>query len=72
MNKSRFLSESGVIQGSLKLDGGQPYKQGDLVKHKIFGMGRVTGVAKVGKETKLTINFGGSKRDILASFVERI
>ncbi len=72
MNKSRFLSESGVIQGSLKLDGGQPYKKGDLVKHKIFGMGRVVGVSKVGKEFKLAINFGGSKRDILASFVERI
>lgn len=72
MNKSRFLSESGVIKGSLKLDGGQPYKKGDLVKHKIFGMGRVVGVSKVGKEFKLGINFGGSKRDILASFVERI
>lgn len=72
MNKSRFLSESGVIKGALKLDGGHAYKNGDLVKHKLFGMGRVVGVSKVGKETKLSINFGGSKRDILASFVERI
>lgn len=72
MIKSRFLSESGVIKGSLKLDVGQPYKSGDLVKHKIFGMGRVTGVSKVGKEFKLAINFGGSIREILASFVERI
>ena len=48
------------------------FKKGDLVKHKIFGIGRVTEVSKVGREFKLQINFSGTKRDILASFVEKI
>ena len=47
-------------------------KKGDLVKHKIFGIGRITEVSKVGREFKLQINFSGTKRDILASFVEKI
>ena len=72
MQKSRFLSESGVIEGSLKLATVKTFKKGDLIKHKIFGMGRVIAVNKVGKDFKLSINFGGSKRDILSSFVEKI
>jgi DNA helicase-2/ATP-dependent DNA helicase PcrA len=70
--KSRFLTESGLIKGSLTLEKNNAFKKGDLVKHKIFGMGRVEGVSKAGKEFKLKINFGGSKRDILSSFVEKI
>ena len=38
----------------------------------IFGTGRVNGVSKSGREFKLNINFAGIKRDILASFVERL
>ena len=72
MQRSRFLSEAGVIKGSLNLEKTTKYKKGDLVKHKIFGMGRVTGVSKVGREFKLGINFGGTQREILASFVEKI
>ena len=70
--KSRFLSESGLVKGSLKIEKSSGYKKGDLIKHKIFGMGRVQKVQKVGKDSKLTINFGGTNRDILASFVEKI
>jgi len=70
--KSRFLKESGVCEGSLVLEKTTSFKKGDLVKHKIFGMGRVVEISKVGREFKLKINFGGSKRDILASFVEKI
>ena len=72
MTRSRFLTEAGVLKGSLQMDTSTPYRKGDLVKHKIFGMGRVTGVGRSGKDFKLTINFGGSTREILASFVERI
>ncbi|QOG11994.1 ATP-dependent helicase [Arcobacter sp. FWKO B] len=72
LTKSRFLTESGLIQGSLSIEKSSAYKNGDLIKHKIFGMGRVIAVQKAGKELKLTINFGGSKRDILSSFVEKI
>ena len=70
--KSRFLSEAGLIKGSLKIDKSSSYKKGMLVKHKIFGVGRVIEVSKVKRETKLKINFAGTYRDILASFVERI
>ncbi|CAD7286501.1 ATP-dependent helicase [Campylobacter suis] len=71
LNKSRFLSESGITQGSLVIEQSNEYKKGDLVKHKIFGIGRVTAVTKIKKEFKLTINFGGSVREIMSSFVER-
>jgi len=70
--KSRFLSEAGLIKGSLKIDKSTAFKKGTLIKHKIFGVGRVTEVSKVKRETKLKINFAGTYKDILASFVEKI
>ena len=71
LNKSRFLSESGTTQGSLVIEESNEFKKGDLVKHKIFGIGRVTAVSKVKKEFKLTINFAGNVREIMSSFVEK-
>ncbi|WP_304545370.1 ATP-dependent helicase [Sulfurimonas microaerophilic] len=70
--KSRFFNEAGLCEGSLKLEKNTAYKKGDLVRHKIFGTGRVLGVSKSGREFKLNINFAGSKREILASFVEKL
>ena len=72
LQKSRFLSEAGLIKGSFTIEKHSNYKKGDLVKHKIFGMGRVQKASKAGKDYKLTINFGGQIRDILSSFVEKI
>jgi len=72
LSKSRFLTECGICKGSLNLEKTTSFKKGDLVKHKIFGMGRVMEVNKIKREFKLRINFGGTKRDILASFVEKI
>ena len=71
LNKSRFLSESGLIKGSLTIEKQSSFKKGDLVNHKIFGMGRVLKSTKAGKDYKLTINFGGQHREILSSFVEK-
>lgn len=42
------------------------------MRHKLFGTGRVVGVSKVGREFKLEINFAGTKREILASFIEKL
>ncbi|ADV46624.1 ATP-dependent helicase [Nitratifractor salsuginis] len=71
LEKSRFLGEAGLIQNaSLKVTRNAEYKKGDLVKHKIFGIGRVQAVSKSGKEYKLRINFGGTKKEILSSFVQ--
>ncbi len=72
LSKSRFLAECGIQKGSLKIDRTTAFKKGTLVKHKIFGVGRVLEVSKVKREYKLKINFGGTIRDILASFVEKI
>jgi len=73
IDKSRFLSEAGLIQGeSLKITKAPSFKKGDLVKHKIFGIGRVQSATKSGREYKLKINFGGSKREILSSFVQSV
>ena len=71
LEKSRFLGEAGLCKSSVKIEKSTGFKKGDLVKHKIFGIGRVIGVSKAGREFKLTINFGGQQRDILSSFVER-
>jgi DNA helicase-2/ATP-dependent DNA helicase PcrA len=70
--KSRFFNEAGLCAGSLIVEKNTAFKKGDLVRHKIFGTGRVIGVSKSGREFKLNINFAGTKRDILASFVERL
>lgn len=73
LDKSRFLGESNVIKKELTLDNDQKsYKKGDLIKHKIFGIGRITSVSKFKNEEKLTINFGGIERMIMSSFVEKI
>ncbi|MCR4941738.1 MAG: UvrD-helicase domain-containing protein [Campylobacter sp.] len=71
LDKSRFLNEAGLSSGSLVIEKSNEYKKGDLVKHKIFGIGRVTAVVKIKKEFKLSINFGGNVREIMSSFVER-
>jgi len=73
IDKSRFLGEAGLIQdASLKITKTSAFKKGDLVKHKIFGIGRVQAANKSGKEYKLLINFGGNKKEILSSFVQPI
>ena len=73
IEKSRFLSESGLIQGeSLKISKSSAFKKGDLIKHKLFGIGRVQSSTKSGHEYKLRINFGGKKKEILSSFVQAV
>ena len=73
LDKSRFLGESGLIANtSLKITKSAEFKKGDLVKHKIFGIGRVQAVNRSGKEYKLLINFGGNKKEILSSFVQPV
>jgi DNA helicase-2/ATP-dependent DNA helicase PcrA len=73
IDKSRFLGEAGLVQDtSLKITKSSAFKKGDLVKHKIFGIGRVQAANKSGKEYKLLINFGGNKKEILSSFVQSI
>ena len=73
IDKSRFLGEAGLIKSaSLKITKSSGYKKGDLVKHKIFGIGRVQAVNRAGKEYKLLINFGGNKKEILSSFVQSV
>jgi len=72
LNKSRFLSEMELIQDKAVVKQKKETKKNDLVKHKVFGIGKVIGSTKVGKQYKLKINFGGDFREILESFVERI
>ncbi len=73
IDKSRFLGEAGLIlDTSLKITKQAAFKKGDLVKHKIFGIGRVQAANKSGKEYKLLINFAGNKKEILSSFVQSI
>ncbi len=71
LDSSRFLEESQLTKKISMDKTKQGYHKGDLVKHKIFGIGRVISVNKSAKEEKLTINFGGIERIIMASFVEK-
>jgi DNA helicase-2/ATP-dependent DNA helicase PcrA len=71
--KSRFLTEAGLIKGErVNLNENSAVKKGSLVKHKVFGTGRVIGINKAGNKTKLKIDFGGSVREILSDFVEKV
>lgn len=70
--KSRFFNEAGLCEGSLIVEKKSTFKKNDLVRHKVFGVGRIQSISKAGKEHKLSINFGGNQREILASFVERL
>ncbi len=73
MEKSRFLGEAALVQNSsLKITKSTAFKKGDLVKHKIFGIGRIQSLSSAGKEYKLLINFGGNKKEILSSFVQSV
>jgi len=73
IRKSRFLGETGLISDTAFQRSKSPsYKKGDLVKHKIFGIGRVQGVTKSRDGYKLKINFGSSKREIMSSFVQSV
>ncbi|HED6631585.1 TPA: UvrD-helicase domain-containing protein [Campylobacter coli] len=71
LDSSRFLEESQLTKKISMNKTEQGYHKGDLVKHKFFGIGRVISVNKSAKEEKLTINFGGIERIIMASFVEK-
>ena len=71
MNKSRFLTEAGLIKGRVNLNESYAIKVGSLVKHKVFGTGRVIGINKAGNKTKLKIDFGHNIREILSDFVEK-
>jgi len=73
IKKSRFLAEAGLVKGeSLKITKSSSFKKGDLIKHKLFGIGRVQSSTKSGHQYKLKINFGGNKKEILSSFVQAV
>lgn len=69
---SRFLYETNLIQDTQAIPslGAEVMGAGAMVKHKIFGVGRVLEVSGKGKEMKVRVSFGGNERVILASFLE--
>jgi DNA helicase-2/ATP-dependent DNA helicase PcrA len=69
LRPSSFIRE---IEKKKKLDSGKVvYSKGDLVKHSVFGIGKVEEVLSSSSAIqKLRINFGGIRRDIMASFVK--
>jgi DNA helicase-2/ATP-dependent DNA helicase PcrA len=68
MPPSRFLKEAGLTDEPIAIGSGK-FAKNDLVKHKIFGFGRVAEVLRNGE--KLQINFQGQIRELLADFVEK-
>ena len=70
--KSRFLAESGLSDGKLMLESTKEFKRGDLVTHKIFGIGRVLEVTQIKSDFKLKINFGGNIKEIMSGYVQKV
>ena len=66
-NLSKKLGAQG-LKASLAKGANEPFKKGDLVKHKIFGIGRVVSAHK----DKVGVNFGGIERTIMAEFLEKV
>ena len=66
-NLSKKLGAQGLKAGLAK-GANEAFKKGDLVKHKIFGIGRVVGAHK----GKVGVNFGGIERTIMAEFLEKV
>lgn len=72
LKKSRFLAEIEGKNSENFENKEQSFKKGDLIKHKIFGIGRIISIEKTGSAFKLGINFGGITRFIMSNFVEKI
>lgn len=72
LSKSRFLGETGVCAGNLVIDDVKKFNKGDLVKHKIFGIGRILAIQRTKTDSKLTISFGGINKDIMSNYVEKV
>ena len=66
-NLSKKLGAQG-LKASLAKGANEPFKKGDLVKHKIFGIGRVVGAHK----GKVGVNFGGIERTIMTEFLKKV
>ncbi|HIY43974.1 MAG TPA: UvrD-helicase domain-containing protein [Candidatus Helicobacter avistercoris] len=69
---SRFLYEANLLEDSQEIftTGAEVMGAGAMVRHKIFGVGRVLEATGKGKEMKVRVSFGGNERVILASFLE--
>ncbi|WP_104697054.1 MULTISPECIES: ATP-dependent helicase [unclassified Helicobacter] len=73
LEKSSFLKEAGLIQYPKQTkQQDRVIKKGVMVSHKIFGLGRVEEIIKNGQDTILVINFGGLRKPIMDTFVERV
>ena len=72
LERSRFLSEAGLISGKLRIESTKEFRRGDLIKHKIFGIGRVLEVTQIKSDIKLKIYFGGNVKEIMSGFVEKV
>lgn len=80
---SQFLVESGVVSHlNARLNGDKSgekndrcvmgLKHGDCVRHKIFGFGRIESVRELNENSTAMVNFGGTKRNILISFLTKL
>ena len=73
LNPSRFLNETGLLKTYKKVSiENSLFKKDTLVRHKVFGTGRVIAVNKAGNRIKLKIDFKGNIKEILSDFVEKI
>ncbi|MEO1942206.1 MAG: UvrD-helicase domain-containing protein [Campylobacterales bacterium] len=78
MERSRFLTEAGIVKEGRVLHSrgtsaqGGRFKVGDFVAHPVFGKGRVIGINRAGRNFRLVIDFGGNRKEVLSNFVKKI
>ena len=72
LKSSSFLNECGMYEAPLTLSNSIGFSKGDLVKHKIFGVGRVKSVLKSSNNVVLNIDFTGMNKNIMSNFIEKI
>ncbi|RDU66364.1 ATP-dependent DNA helicase [Helicobacter didelphidarum] len=73
ISKNRYIpqGDSKILSQSMKGEQ-EKLKKGDCVQHKIFGFGRIESLQGDGENIRATINFGGTKRIILTSFLIKV
>jgi len=62
---TKQISKNGLLQNN-------KYKIGEVVKHKIFGLGKIEKTIDINNQQKLSINFGSTKRELLSSYITKL
>jgi len=67
-----FFSMPGIMKGASFSASSVDYAVGDMVKHIKFGVGKVLEMEKSGDDYRVTVDFPGGQRKVMASFAKLV